>query len=184
VPAAGPVESTDRAELMVPDEPNGPRPEGIEDLGRGYWRFVARHSLGLIRTTEDEEGRVGLFLRGTRLNLLRFDPPRYEQADGAASVTWPIAGGVLALPEGDGEGFLRFELERTETAAGAATLRAGMEVRGFYPLLRGRGALAPVGARLYSLTQGVVHRAMTRAYLLSLGRRRAPAGSDRVLDGG
>ena len=185
VPAAGPVESTNKAELLVPDPASGaPGPEEIEELGRGYWRFVAGHSLGLIRMSEDQEGRVGLFLRATGLNLLRFDPPHCEPEDGGASLTWPIAGGVLALRGEDGGGFLRFELETTEAGPGSTTLRAAMEVRGFYPLLRGRGRLAPVGARFYSLTQRVVHRAMTRAYLRSLGRRRPSAGSDRVLNTG
>ena len=185
VPAVGPVESTNAAEFIVPDSANGaPRPAEIEDLGRGYWRFVARHSLGLIRTREDDEGRVGLFLSGTRLNLLRFDAPRYEPGEDGASVTWPIAGGALALREQEAAGFLRFELERTAGDAKTTTLRAAMVVRGFYPLLRGRGGLATVGARFYSLTQRVVHRAMTRAYLRSLGRQRPSAGPRRVPDSG
>jgi uncharacterized protein YbjT (DUF2867 family) len=184
VPATGPVESTNKAEYLVPESAQGaPRPEEIEDLGRGYWSFVARHSLGLIRATEADGGRIDLFLRGTRLNLLRFDPPRCEPEEGGGTVTWPIAGGALALEGEDGRGLLRFELEQTHSDRGATTLRATMEVRGFYPLLRGRGAVAPLGARFYSLTQRVVHRAMTRAYLRSLGRR-PPGRAHRVLDAG
>ena len=182
VPATGPVESTNKAELLVP-APSGaePGPEEIEKLGRGYWEFVARRSLGMFRATEDDEGKIRLLLRGTDLDLLRFDPPRYESQEGGASVTWPIAGGALTLPEGHGRGFLRFTLVR---AAGdpdtTSTLRASMEVRGFYPLLRGRGPLAPVGALFYSLTQRVFHRAMTRSYLRSLGSTATGAPSDRV----
>ena len=83
------------------------------------------------------------------------------------------------LPEGHGRGFLRFTLTRAE-ATDTTTLRAAMEVRGFYPLLRGRGPLAPIGALFYSLTQRVFHRAMTRAYLRSLGRTAiAPRPSSR-----
>ena len=147
VRATGPVESTNKAELLVPG-PSGavPGPGEIENLGRGYWEFVARRSLGVFRATEDEEGRVRLLLRGTPLELLRFDPPRYESREGGTSVTWPIAGGALTLPEGHGRGFLRFTLTRAAGGADATTLRAAMEVRGFYPLLRGRGPLAPVGA--------------------------------------
>jgi uncharacterized protein YbjT (DUF2867 family) len=185
VPATGPVESTNMAEFLIPDPASGAlRPEEIEELGRGYWRFVARHSLGLIRSTEDEEGRVGLFLRGVGLDLLHFDSPRCKAANGGASVTWPIAGGVLALPGEGGSGFLRFEMERTESSPDTTTLHAAMEVRGFYPLLRGRGALAPAGALLYSATQRVVHRAMTRAYLRSLGRQLPSPDSRRVLSSG
>ena len=170
VPASGPVESTNKAELLLP-APSGevPGPAEIENLGHGYWEFVARRSLGVFRATEDDEGRVRLLLRGTSLDLLRFDPPRYESRDEGASVTWPIAGGALALPEGHGRGFLRFTLVRAAVDSDTTTLRASMEVRGFYPLLRGRGPLAPAGALLYSLTQRVFHRAMTRAYLRSLG---------------
>lgn len=171
VPSTGPVESTNKAELLMP-APSGavPGPPEIEDLGRGYWEFVARRSLGVFRATEDEEGRVRLLLRGTPLELLRFGPPRYESREGGASVTWPIAGGALVLPEGHGRGFLRFTLTRAEGDADTTTLHAAMEVRGFYPLLRGRGSVAALGALFYSLTQRVVHRAMTRAYLRSLGR--------------
>ena len=50
----GPVESTNKAELLVP-VPSGavPGPVEIEELGRGYWEFVARRSLGIFRATED-----------------------------------------------------------------------------------------------------------------------------------
>ena len=60
-----------------------PGPPEIENLGRGYWEFVARRSLGVFRATEDEEGRVQLLLRGTPLELLRFDPPRTSRERGA-----------------------------------------------------------------------------------------------------
>jgi hypothetical protein len=71
-------------------------------------------------------------------------------------------------------------LTRAESDAETTTLDAVMEVRGFYPLLRGRGLLAPVGALFYTLTQRVFHRAMTRAYLRSLGRSPASDRLDRV----
>ena len=38
-----------------------------------------------------------------------------------------------------------------------------------------------ITARFYSLTQRIIHRAMTRAYLLSLGSREPPQASHRVL---
>ena len=171
VPVTGPVESTNKAELQVPARSGAvPGPVEIEELGRGYWEFVARRSLGIFRATEGEEGRIRIIVRGTSLDLLRFDPPRYESREDGASVTWPIAGGALTLPEGQGRGFLRFTVTRAEGDANTTTLRAAMEVRGFYPSLRGRGTLAPAGALFYSLTQRVFHRAMTRAYLRSLGR--------------
>ncbi len=181
VPATGPVESTNKAELLVPGPSAAVLGSGeIEHIGSGYWEFVARRSLGVFRATTDEQGRVRLLLRGTHLELLSFDPPRYESEEKGASVTWPIAGGALTLPEGHGNGFLRFTLTRAEGDADTATLIAAMEVRGFYPLLRGRGPLAPFGALLYSLSQRIVHRAMTRAYLRSLGRTAFTPASDRV----
>ena len=157
-----------------------PGPVEIEELGRGYWEFVARRSLGIFRATEGEEGRIRIIVRGTSLDLLRFGPPRYESREDGASVTWPIAGGALTLPEGQGRGFLRFTVTRAEGDANTTTLRAAMEVRGFYPSLRGRGTLAPAGALFYSLTQRVFHRAMTRAYLRSLGRTATLSPRHRV----
>jgi hypothetical protein len=181
VPATGPVESTDKAELLMPSPSRAvPGPAEIESLGRGYWEFVARRSGGVFRASEDESGRIRLSLRGTPLELLSFDPPRYEPLGEGSSVTWPIAGGALTLPEGRGQGYLRFTLTRAESDAETTTLDAVMEVRGFYPLLRGRGPLAPVGALFYTLTQRVFHRAMTRAYLRSLGRSPASDRLDRV----
>jgi hypothetical protein len=146
-------------------------------MGHSYWRFVARRSLGLIRAMEEPDGRVSLLVRATRLNLLCFDPPRYERDASGASATWRIAGGALVMRRGRGHGFLRLTLGRPTGPPESKTIRAAMEVRGFYPLLRGSGRLAIAGAALYNLTQRVVHRAMARAYLRSLGGARIPDGT-------
>ena len=84
VPSTGPVESTNKAELLVP-APSGavPGPAEIEDLGRGYWEFVARRSLGVFRATEDEEGRVRLLLRGTSLSCCASILPATSPGRGA-----------------------------------------------------------------------------------------------------
>jgi hypothetical protein len=44
-----------------------------------------------------------------------------------------------------------------------------MEVRNFYPWLRGSGWTARIGAGLYGLTQQRIHRFVTRRFLGSLG---------------
>jgi hypothetical protein len=40
-----------------------------------------------------------------------------------------------------------------------------MEVRNFYPWLRGSGAFARVGVWIYAQTQQRIHRAVTRGFL-------------------
>jgi hypothetical protein len=169
-----------KVELLVPHAYDAPGRTAIERIGRGYWHFVVRRSFGLIGESEDSNGRIGLFLRGTHLDLLSFDRPRYEATTGGGSVEWPIAAGVLVSRRGPGQGFLRLTLSRTGGNRNSTTICAAMEVRGFYPRLRGEGRLAILGAPLYTLTQRVIHRAMTRAYLRSL----ADAKPDRVLDSG
>ena len=49
-----------------------------------------------------------------------------------------------------------------------------LEVRNFYPWLRGSGRFARFGAWLYGQTQLRIHRLVCNAFLRSLGRRLTP----------
>jgi hypothetical protein len=65
-------------------------------------------------------------------------------------------------------------------------VRVRSEVQNFYPLLRGRGRFARLGARLYAATQLRIHAHVTRGFLRSLARLDLPPSSVGTLaeDGG
>ncbi|MGA8217803.1 MAG: hypothetical protein WB771_04500 [Solirubrobacterales bacterium] len=171
VPVHGPVEGTSRAELLLPAGSGGaPDRETLDRVGRAYWRFISRRSLGLIRAAIGPDGAIALLARGTRVALLHFGPPVQELTAAGGSITWAIAGGLLVSRRSPEGGFLRLTLERppASESAGLPTLYATMEVRGFHPSLRGEGRLAPLGARVYAATQRPMHRAVTRGFLRTL----------------
>lgn len=150
------------------------RPETLERLARGYWSYLNRISLGLLRFAYGGSSR-SIVLIWRRLDLLRFRAPRYEIGPGFGRVTWPIERGVLVAPAGRGRGYLRFDVRRLEqTTGGEARVRVRAVVSNFYPLLRGSGWFARVGALIYSQTQLRVHVLVTRGYLRSLERGDLP----------
>jgi hypothetical protein len=103
---------------------------------------------------------------------LRFRSPEYELLEGHGSVTWRIERGLLVSRNGRDQGFLRLSVARIdEPAAGdRVPVRVQMEVRNFYPWLRGSGRFARLGVWLYSETQQRFHRSVTRGFLRSLAR--------------
>ena len=147
------------------------KPESLERLARAYWRFLSRVSLGLIRVVYADDSRTVVLL-SRRLPLLRFKAPEYETRPDQGSVTWRIDRGLLVAREGrEGKGFLRIAVRRLE-APGEVHL--GVEVRNFYPWLRGRGRFARFGAWLYGQTQVRIHRLVTFGFLRSLARLDLP----------
>jgi hypothetical protein len=173
----GPLRSVQEAELSL--EPwlldELWRPETLERLARGYWRYLNRMSLGLLRVSYGE-GTRSIVLLWSRLVLLRFREPRFDTGPGFGRVTWPIERGVLVAPEGRGRGYLSFDVRRQEGEAAreAGHVRIRAVVANFYPLLRGSGRLARIGAFLYSQTQLRIHVVVTRGYLRSLERGDLP----------
>lgn len=148
------------------------RPETLERLARGYWRYLNRISLGLLRIAYEGSTR-SIVLVWRRFGLLRFRAPVYDTGPGFGRVTWPIERGVLVAPPGRGRGYLRFDVRLLE-GDGAPRVRIRAVVANFYPLLRGSGWFARVGAFLYSQTQLRVHRVVTRGFLRSLERGDLP----------
>lgn len=149
-------------------------PESLERLARGYWRYLSRVSLGLLRVAYGPASRT-VVLVSERLGLLRFREPRFDTGPGFGRVTWPIERGVLVAREGRGRGYLRIDVRRLEPQAGApARIRVRAVVENFYPLLRGSGRLARLGAFLYAQTQLRVHVFVTRGFLRSLERGDLP----------
>jgi hypothetical protein len=138
-------------------------PANLENLGRTYWRFLTRVTLGLTRVVYGENQR-SVVLLGRRLTLLRFEGPEYVLDGDHGSVTWRIRDGLLVARGGRGCGFLRLDVRR-ETYEGSdqATVRIELEVANFYPAIAARFSM-PV----YMATQSVVHVLVTHAFLRSL----------------
>jgi hypothetical protein len=104
--------------------------------------------------------------------LLRFHPPKFELREGSGSVTWRIKRGILVSRSGRDRGFLRLSVAQIDriTRDGGTPVRVQMEVRNFYPWLRGSGAFARVGVWIYAQTQQRIHGFVTRAFLRRVAR--------------
>ena len=154
-------------------------PANLENLGRTYWRFLTRATLGLIRVVYDDSSRrVVLLVRP--LTLLRFDVPEYELDRDGGHVTWRIRDGLLVARAGRGSGWLSLDVRRVgagdaEPPADPAPLtprarraiRIEVEVSNFYPAIAA-GFSTPV----YEMTQSAIHVLVTHAYLRSLANLR------------
>ena len=169
VQRTGAVGSAQAGELMVP----GPvsrvmTRDFLSRAARGYWRFITRISLGLIRATYAGDHQ-SIVLVTRRLVLLRFRTPDYELLETRASVTWPIERGLLVARDGRDQGFLQLSVARLDEPGtdDRVPIRVTMEVRNFYPWLRGSGRFAKLGVWLYSQTQQRIHRSVTRGFLRS-----------------
>ena len=176
VTADGPLRSVQEAELSIEPEVLEQlwRPETLERLARGYWRYLNRISLGLLRIAYAGSER-SIVLVWRRLELLRFREPSYDTGPGFGRVTWPIERGVLVAPSGRGRGYLRFDVRRLDPGAdGEGGVRIRAVVANFYPLLRGSGWFARIGSSVYAQTQLRIHVLVTRGYLRSLERGDLP----------
>jgi hypothetical protein len=171
----GPLRSVQEAEVAMDADTFERfwRPETLERLARGYWRYLSRISLGLLRVVYTESSR-SIVLGNRRLVLLRFRAPTFDTGPGFGRVTWPIERGVLVAPSGRGRGYLSFDIRRGEEGKGEPRLRIRAVVANFYPLLRGSGRFARLGAFVYAQTQLRVHVWVTRGFLRSLERDELP----------
>lgn len=169
----GPAGSVQEADATLPVEllERLWRPSYLERLAHAYWRHLHRISLGLIRVIHAPDSR-SVVLVNRRLVLLRFRRPRYDTGLGFGQVTWPIERGLLVAKRG--RGHLRISVRRIELEPGdgahRARIRIRAEVRNFYPLLRGGGRFARLGARVYGATELRIHVLVTHGFLRSLTR--------------
>ena len=155
------------------------RPEYLESLARSYWGFLARVFLGLIRVIHTAESPSVVFV-SRHFPLLHFHAPEYETEERRGRVTWRIERGLLVAKRGRGHGYLRICVERLdreiEAEAAPSLLEAQsavlvrVEVRNFYPWLRGSGRFARFGTWLYSQTQLRIHVLVCNGFLRSLAR--------------
>jgi hypothetical protein len=179
VAETGAIASVQEAEMTIPRQTVEElwRPENLERLARSYWRWLSRATLGLIRVVYTPESRSVVLLH-RRLRLLTFHRPEYETGPRLGCVTWHIDRGLLVAREGrDAGGYLRIRVERpagVEPAAATETLAVQLEVRNFYPWLRGSGGFARFGTWLYGQTQLRIHVVIANAFLRSLARLDLP----------
>lgn len=170
VPRSGAVESVQAGDLLLSESLSQIVDRSfLVRAGAEYWRFLTRVSLGLIRTVHDHDHQ-SVVLVARPLVLLRFRPPEYELLEDRGSITWRIERGILVSREGRGRGLLRLAVARLERPAAGCPVpvRVQVEVRSFYPWLRGGGRFARLGAWLYGQTQHRVHRFLARRFLRSL----------------
>ena len=165
------------------------KPEYLERLARSYWRFLSRISLGLIRVVYAPDSRTVVLL-SRHLPLIRFRAPEYEVGPEGGTVTWRIERGLLVAREGRDRGFLRIDVRRFARGAralhpppGDELVRVRVEVRNFYPWIRGRGRFAHFGTWLYSNTQLPIHVLVCRLFLRSLVRLDLPPSRVGALRG-
>jgi len=170
VPETGAVGSIQEADVALPERVLDGlwRPESLELLARSYWRFLSRISLRLIRVVYSPTSRTVVLL-SRRIALLRFRVPEYETSADSGTVTWRIDRGLLVARQGRGHGHLRITVRRSApTADGRAHVTVRLEVRNFYPWLRGSGRFARFGTWFYARTQLRIHQLVCRAFLRSL----------------
>ena len=183
VRASGAVGSVQEAEIVVDRELLDGiwTANNLELIARGYWAFLRRMSLGIIRVEYAADSRtVKAF---GRIPLLRFGAPRYEAEEGFGKVEWPIDRGLLVAVEGRGKGALRVSVQRcdrdgvddeADARLDRVRLIAKVEVENFYPGLRGRGRFARIGAWFYAQTQLRIHVFVCNGFLKHLPRLEFP----------
>jgi hypothetical protein len=162
----GAVRSVQSAELTLPKPEldriwNAPN---LENLGRTYWRFLSRVTLGLIRVVYGANERRVVFL-ARPFTLLRFNAPEYTIEPGQGTIKWQIRDGLLVSRSGRGCGFLGIEVRRLDDGEDGRQprVRIELEVANFYPAIA-ESFSTPV----YEATQSSIHVLVTHAFLRSL----------------
>jgi hypothetical protein len=160
----------------------------LENLGRTYWRFLTRVTLGLIRVRYSENDR-SIVLLARPLTLLRFDAPEYVLEPDHGRVTWRIRDGLLVARSGRGSGWLSLDVSRMPAPPDPedpVELSIDVEVANFYPAIA-----VGISTPTYEATQAFVHVLVTHAFLRSLATlelhesevRRFPVEEAEAADG-
>ncbi len=164
IDADGAVHSVQSARLRLPrtELERLWAPAQLENLGRSYWLFLTRVTLGLIRVIYSDDARAVVLL-SKPLTLLRFGSPDYRFERDAGRLSWRIRDGLLVSRRGCGSGFLSLVVRRETEEGEHATLTIDVEVANFYPAIASR-----LGAPIYKATQAFLHVLVTHAFLRSL----------------
>jgi hypothetical protein len=164
----GAVRSVQAADLLLSEQALRElwSPMNLERLGRTYWRFLTRVTLGLIRVRYGERER-SLLLLCPPLRLISFRAPEYELNADHGVVRWRIESGLLVSRTGTrGTGHLQIDVRRYPGAGPAqARLHVEVEVANFYPAIA-----FGVSRWLYNATQSRIHVIVTHGFLRSLVR--------------
>ena len=167
--ASGAVRSIQAANLLVPHDALAEMwtPEYLERVGRTYWRFLSRVTLGLVRVVYTERERY-IVLVARPLKLITFQAPEYEMDSHRGVVRWRIERGLLVARRGRGGcGYLQIDMSRHELPdPDRDRLHVEVEVANFYPSIAKR-----LGRWVYNETQSRVHVIVTHAFLRSLAKR-------------
>lgn len=141
-------------------------PRNLENLGRTYWRFLSRVTLGMIRVVYGANER-SVVLLARPFRLLRFGAPEYLVEPDHGKVSWRIRDGLLVARSGRGCGFLAVDVRRLEDGAenGQAVVRIELEVSNYYPAIA-----VNMSTPLYEATQSSIHVLVTHAFLRSLAK--------------
>jgi hypothetical protein len=162
----GAVQSLQSAELTLAlaDLERLWTPTNLENLGRTYWRFLSRVTLGLIRVVYGANER-SVVLLARPLKLLRFEAPEYVMEHDHGTIRWRIRDGLLVARGGRGCGYLALDVRREVAAEpdAQAHVRIELEVANFYPAIA-----ASFSMPVYEATQSAIHVLVTHAFLRSL----------------
>lgn len=141
--------------------------ETLERLGRTYWAFMTRFTLGLVRVFYTPTHRsMSLLIRPAR--LLTFDPPEYESTPDGGKISWQIVGGLLLSKSGreHGAGHLDIEVRRLEPPReGFERVRIEVEIENFYPTFQ------RISPWLYRNTQSRIHVLLAYGFLRRIVKR-------------
>jgi hypothetical protein len=137
-------------------------PEHLDNLGRTYWRFLTRATLGAIRVHYADDG-CAVVLLVKPFTLLRFGPPEYTVEPEHGRITWAIRDGLLVARGGHGSGFLSVDVRTVPETGEPAVIDVQVEVANFYPAIA-----SGFGTAIYESTQSFVHVLVTHAFLRSL----------------
>lgn len=167
--ATGAVRSVQTADLSLPESALLAlwSPSNLERLGRTYWRFLAKVTLGLVRVRYTEAERF-VVLIASPLKLITFKAPEYEMDATHGLVRWRIERGLLVAKQGrGGHGHLQIRVRRAQQAQDPdhVCLHVEVEVANFHPAIA-----SGLGRWIYRITQSKIHVFVTHRFLRSLSR--------------
>jgi hypothetical protein len=164
----GAMRSVQAADVCLPEDALRElwEPANLERLGRTYWRFLTRVTLGLVRVVYSQSERY-VVLVARPLKLLAFKAPEYEMGAEHGLVRWRIERGLLVARHGrGGHGHLQIDVRRLpDERPGEARVHVAVEVANFHPAIATR-----LGRRFYYATQAKIHVLVTNGFLRSLRR--------------
>lgn len=134
-------------------------------LGAAYWHEVERLTCGLVRARSRNDG-LELRVAPFGPTLLRFAAPQLSVTSEAVSMTYPIAGGMLAR---SAAGSITLSMSG---GAGPVELRSAID--GYHPTLAARPGAPAWTGELYDQVQARFHARVSRRYFQRLIDRVAP----------